>query len=69
MIESRSALTRLAASIGGFRSRLHFDRIVDPTAECAKCNSTAVYALEDGGLVCGKCGARLAMELTEIAPG
>ena len=41
----------------------------DPTAECAKCNSTAVYALEDGGLVCGKCGAKLAMKLTEIAPG
>ena len=41
----------------------------DPTAECAKCNSTAVYVMEDGGLVCGKCGATLAMELTEIAPG
>ena len=41
----------------------------DPTAECAKCTSTAVYALEDGGLVCGNCGAKLAMELTEIAPG
>jgi hypothetical protein len=25
--------------------------------------------LEDGGLVCGKCGAKLVMELTEIAPG
>ena len=41
----------------------------DPTAECAKCNSTAVYVMEDGGLVCGKCGAKLAMELTAIAPG
>jgi DNA-directed RNA polymerase subunit RPC12/RpoP len=41
----------------------------DPTAECAKCNSTAVYLMEDGGLVCGKCGALLDMELTEIAPG
>jgi DNA-directed RNA polymerase subunit RPC12/RpoP len=40
-----------------------------PTAECAKCNSTAVYMMEDGGLVCGKCGAKLSMELTEIAPG
>jgi len=25
--------------------------------------------MEDGGLVCGKCGAKLLMELTEIAPG
>ena len=41
----------------------------DPTAECAKCNTTAVYVLEDGGVVCGKCGARLILELTEIAPG
>src|SRR4051812_12384541 len=41
----------------------------DPTAECAKCNSTAVYLLEDGGLVCGKCGAKLVLELTAIAPG
>ena len=40
----------------------------DPTAECAKCNSTAVYLMEDGGLVCGKCGAILVMELTSIAP-
>jgi len=41
----------------------------DPTAECAKCNSTAVYLMEDGGLVCGGCGAKLALELTAIAPG
>ncbi len=41
----------------------------DPTAECAKCNGTQVYLMEDGGLVCGSCGAKLLMELTEIAPG
>ena len=41
----------------------------DPTTECAKCQSTAVYLLDDGGLVCGKCGAILELELTEIAPG
>ena len=41
----------------------------DPTAECAKCHSTAVYLMEDGGLVCGRCGAVLSLELTEIAPG
>jgi hypothetical protein len=38
----------------------------DPTAACAKCDSTAVYLLEDGALVCGKCGALLELELTEI---
>jgi hypothetical protein len=41
----------------------------EPTAECAKCNSTAVYLTEDGRCVCGKCGALLLLELTEVAPG
>jgi DNA-directed RNA polymerase subunit RPC12/RpoP len=41
----------------------------DPTAECAACHGTSVYMTEDGGVVCGKCGARLVLELTEIAPG
>jgi hypothetical protein len=34
-----------------------------------KCSSNEVYAMEDGGFVCGKCGAKLSLELTEIAPG
>ena len=41
----------------------------DPTTGCAKCDSTAVYLLEDETLVCGKCGAVLALEITEVAPG
>jgi hypothetical protein len=41
----------------------------DPTAECARCNSIAVYMSEDGWLVCGKCGAVLVLELTEIHSG
>ena len=41
----------------------------DPTAACAKCDSTAVYMTEDDRLVCAKCGAMLVLELTEIAPG
>jgi DNA-directed RNA polymerase subunit RPC12/RpoP len=41
----------------------------DPTAECIKCESTAVYLGEDELPVCGKCGAILSIELTEIAPG
>jgi rubredoxin len=41
----------------------------DPTAECAKCHGILVYALEEGGHVCGICGAKLLLEITEIAPG
>ncbi len=41
----------------------------DPTAECVRCQSTAVYLAEDGYPVCGKCGSVLNIELTEICPG
>ncbi len=41
----------------------------DPTAECARCASNAIYMTVDGPLVCGHCGALLALEITEIAPG
>ncbi|MGA2132823.1 MAG: hypothetical protein ABSH50_11060 [Bryobacteraceae bacterium] len=40
----------------------------DPTAACAKCDSTAVYVLPDNRLVCAKCGSLLELEITEIAP-
>jgi DNA-directed RNA polymerase subunit RPC12/RpoP len=41
----------------------------DPTAECVKCTSTAVYLTETNDLVCSKCGALLELEITEVAPG
>ncbi|HTP33321.1 MAG TPA: hypothetical protein VMJ75_14180 [Candidatus Acidoferrales bacterium] len=41
----------------------------DPTAECARCHSITVYLTEDGRVVCGRCGAILELELTEVAPG
>lgn len=41
----------------------------DPTAACARCDSTAVYLTETAALVCAKCGSLLELELTEIAPG
>lgn len=41
----------------------------DPTAACVQCDSTDVYMTGDGTLVCGKCGALLQLELTEVAPG
>jgi hypothetical protein len=39
----------------------------EPTVACAKCESTRVYALEDGRLVCAACGALLELEITEVA--
>jgi hypothetical protein len=41
----------------------------DPTAECARCESTAVYLTEDSRVVCGKCGTLLKVEYTEVCPG
>jgi DNA-directed RNA polymerase subunit RPC12/RpoP len=41
----------------------------DPTAACARCDSTAVYLTEDNNLVCANCGLLLELELTEVAPG
>jgi len=41
----------------------------DPTAECARCFSIAVWMTEEGTPVCGKCGALLTVELTEVSPG
>ena len=37
----------------------------DPTTECARCDSTAVYTAGDGTVVCGNCGARLVLEITQ----
>jgi hypothetical protein len=42
---------------------------IDPTVACEKCESTAVYVLEDGRLVCKDCGALLTLELTEVVEG
>jgi hypothetical protein len=36
----------------------------DPAAPCARCDAVAVYLLEDGGAVCGACGALLRIEIT-----
>ena len=40
----------------------------EPAVACEKCESIAVYALEDGRLVCTACGIVLSLEYTEIAP-
>src|ERR1041385_7194945 len=41
----------------------------DPTAACARCDSTSVYLTGDDALVCAKCGSVLQLELTEVCPG
>ncbi|HWB97557.1 MAG TPA: hypothetical protein VG672_12670 [Bryobacteraceae bacterium] len=40
----------------------------DPTVACARCDSTTVYVLEEGRLVCTKCGSLLELAYTEVAP-
>ena len=41
----------------------------DPTVACIRCDSTAVYMLPDGRLVCAKCGTLLRLEITEVVKG
>ena len=41
----------------------------EPTVACAKCESTEVYVIEDGRLVCCACGALLELEITDVAKG
>lgn len=61
--------TKLAGGVrGGVQPPDPAPDASDPTAGCAKCDSTAVYALPDGGFVCTNCGSLLELEMTEIAP-
>ena len=39
----------------------------EPTVACAKCESTRVYVMEDGRLVCAACGEVLELEIMEVA--
>jgi len=41
----------------------------DPTVACVKCDSTAVYALPEGRLVCARCGAVLKLVIEAVTPG
>jgi hypothetical protein len=38
----------------------------DPTAACARCDSTAVYMTESSAIVCSNCGTVLGIEMTEV---
>jgi hypothetical protein len=64
------AATRLAGgSLAGIEPPDPLPDASDPTAACIKCDSTAVYTLPDGRLVCAGCGLLLVLEMTEVAPG
>jgi DNA-directed RNA polymerase subunit RPC12/RpoP len=63
------ATTRKGRVVSGVTPPDEMPDATDPTAECAACGSIEVYLAEDGGLVCGKCGAALELEYTEVAPG
>ena len=41
----------------------------EPAVACQKCESVAVFALDDGRLVCTDCGAVLWLEYTEVDTG
>lgn len=41
----------------------------DPTAECSRCTSNAVYQTDDARIVCAACGSLLALHFDAIAPG
>src|SRR5579862_2475554 len=56
-------------SVTGVEAPDPMPEAADPTAACARCDSIAVYMTEEKGLVCGKCGALLDLEINEIAPG
>jgi hypothetical protein len=62
----------VTAPAGGTQAGIHppdpLPEATDPTVACAKCDSTAVYVLEDGRLVCSQCGLLLSLEITEVAP-
>ncbi len=41
----------------------------DPTAACARCDSTAVYMTGTNTIVCASCGTILGIEMTEVHGG
>jgi len=63
-------LTRLAGgTLAGVEPPDPLPDASDPTLGCAKCESIAVYVLDDGRLVCKDCGSLLELEITEVAEG
>jgi transcription elongation factor Elf1 len=59
---------RKGGVIAGIRPPEKLPDATDPTTECAACGSNAVYMVDDGSLVCEKCGAALELEVNEVHP-
>lgn len=62
------ATKRAGGSAGGVTPPDPLPDATDPTAECAACGAPTVYLTDGGRTVCGKCGAWLELEYTEVAP-
>jgi hypothetical protein len=60
---------RLGETLAGIEAPDPLPDASDPTVACAVCDSTAVYLLADGRLVCAGCGMLLRLEITEVSPG
>src|SRR5689334_2762828 len=59
------ATTALGETLSGIEPPDPLPDASDPTVACVKCDSTAVYTLPDGRLVCGNCGAVLKLVIEE----
>jgi DNA-directed RNA polymerase subunit RPC12/RpoP len=63
------ATTLAGGSLTGIVPPDPLPEAADPTVACAHCDSTAVYMVDGGSLVCLQCGKLLKLEITEVAPG
>ena len=61
------ATRRTGGSAGAVSAPEPPPEATDPAAECAACGSPTVYLSAEGRPVCGKCGAWLELEYTEVA--
>ena len=68
--DCRATFEPVTRAVGGKEAGIEppdpLPECTDPTVACAKCESTAVYAMEDGRLVCASCGSLLELEMTEV---
>jgi hypothetical protein len=63
------ATTRLGEILSGIEPPDPLPDASDPTVGCANCDSTAVYMMADGRLVCAACGMALRLDITEVSTG
>lgn len=61
------ATRRLEGEMPGVLPPKPLPDCTEPAVACARCESPAVYAMPEGGLVCTECGALLALEYTQVS--